>query len=58
MLTRAQEESAVNERISVEDFQGILAECAGYLRLVLTRQRRQDEESRVVVAMITLVFDL
>lgn len=58
MLTRAQEECAIDQRIPIEDMQGLLAKSAGHLRLLLPRQRRQDKQTRIIVAMVTLVLNL
>lgn len=58
MLARTQEEGAVNEGVSIENVQGLFAESARYPRLVLPSQRGQDEESRVIVSMVTLIFNL
>lgn len=58
MLARAQEEGAIDERVAVEHVQGLLAQRARHPRLVLPGESRQDEEARVVVAMVTLVLNL
>lgn len=58
MLTRAQEEGAIDQRIPIEDMQGLLAQRAGHPRLLLSSQGGQDEQSRVVVTVVTLVLNL
>lgn len=58
MLPRAQEEGAIDQGVAVEDVHGLFAERAGNSRLVLPSQGREDEEARLVVAMVTLVLDL
>lgn len=58
VLLGAEEERAVHQRVPVEHEHEIRAQDAVDSRLVLGRQRRQDEQSGLVVAVIALVLDL
>lgn len=58
MLSGAQEEGAIDQRITIENVKGLLTQRAGNPRLLLTSQGRQDKEPRVVIAVVTLVFNL
>lgn len=58
MLPRAQEESAIDQGISVEDEHLLLTQDALHPGPALAGQGRQDEASCVVVAVIALVLHL
>lgn len=58
MLTRRQKESAVYQRIPVEDVHGAGAEDAGHAIHLVLAECGQQEGSRVVVAVTALVFHL
>lgn len=58
VLARAQEESAVYERVPVEHQHGHVAEYARHSGDVLAGQRGQDEATSVVVPMVTLILHL
>lgn len=58
VLLRAEEEGAVDERVPVEDEHRVLAEDARDAALLVLGERRQYEQSGLVVAMIPFVFNL
>lgn len=58
MLFWAEEKCAIDEWISVKYKHRLLAEYARYATLLMLRQRRQYEQSGLVVAMIPFVFHL
>lgn len=58
MFLGAQEERAIDQGVSIEDQHRLLAQDARHATLLLRRQRGQDEEARLVVAMIALVLNL
>lgn len=58
MLSRTKEEGSVNQWISVENMQSLLTQCARHARLVLASERREDEQPGVIIAVVTLVFNL
>lgn len=58
MLFWAEEKCAIDKWISVKYKHRLLAEYARYATLLMLRQRRQYEQSGLVVAMIPFVFHL
>lgn len=58
MFLWAQEERPVDQRIPIEDQHRLLAQHASHATLLLRRQRRQDKQPRLIVAMIALVLNL
>lgn len=58
MSFRTQEERAIDQWVSIEDEHRLLAQHARDATLLLRRQRGQDEQARLVVAVIAFVLDL
>lgn len=58
MLSRGEEEGAVDERVAVEDNHEGVAEDADNAAGMDSSQRREDEASGLVVAVVALVLHL
>lgn len=58
VLLRTEEEGAVDQRIAIEHQHRFLAQDAGDATLLVLGERRQDEQTRLVVAMVALVLHL
>lgn len=58
MLFGAQEERSVDQRVTVEHKHRFEAEHASDTTLLVLRQRRQNEEPSLVVAVVSVIFHL
>lgn len=58
VLLRTEEERAVDQRIAIKHQHRLLAQDASDAALLVLRQRRQDEQARLVVAVVALVLHL
>jgi len=58
MLLGTQEEGAIDQGIAIENEQRLLAQNAGHPAHLGLGQRGEDEEARLIVAMVALVLDL
>lgn len=58
MFLGAQEERAIDQRVTIKDQHRLLAQDTGHAALLVRCQRGQDEQAGLIVAMIALVLNL
>ena len=58
MLDGSEEEGAVDEWVAVENRKRVVAQHAVNVRSLVRSHCRQDEASRLIVAMVTIILHL